>query len=98
LHTVCSILDVELLRDILALQAVLKQEGDRIWDADVAEAENAVLDGRDEQQAAIKGGTQAVLLYFSDKAGVDVYEFPWWAAKFRDAVTPILEAVSALWA
>jgi hypothetical protein len=61
----------------------------------VAEAENAVLDGRDEQQAAFKGQTQAVLLYFSDKAGVDVYEFPWWAAKFRGALTPILEAVGA---
>jgi len=83
---ICHV-DVSPIRDMLL---DFKGLGSSVWDPEVALIYNGMLGGRSTNLNYFKPGVKAIHLIFSDKAGLNIYYFPWWQ-DFKPLIMPILE-------
>lgn len=78
--------------NVSALQAKVAALPADAWTREAQAISNAVMRGRDQNQARFKPGVQGLVLVFSDNGGQVVFEFPAWE-EFRGELEPLLEAV-----
>jgi len=83
---ICHV-DVSPIRDMLL---DFKGLGASIWDPEVAQIYNGMIDGRQSNLNYFKPGVKGINLIFSDRWGLNIYFFRWWW-DFKPVIMPILE-------
>jgi len=79
--------------DVSAIQAMLTEE---VWDPTWQKLHNAALTGRESNLKHFKPGVATAHLFFSDRFGETLYEFPLWE-HFEPTVKPVIDAILGMY-
>ena len=79
--------------DVSELKRMLLALPDEDWSEEVQRSSNAWLTGREKNLKQFKPNTSAIHLIFSDNAGNNVFEFPWYEERFKDILEPMLRKI-----
>ena len=63
------------------------------WEEETQSKNNAFLSGRASNVHQFKPGTFSMHLIFSDQAGTEVFEFPWYKERFAKFLDPLIKEI-----